>query len=112
MSFAYPEYPPRREPPSPDGSRAPLLIGGVVLLLLGGVLGWWFWPFHRTGGDGRDPSAVPRPVTQRGPYWPEEQLVVELYEKARASVVSIRTNAGSGTGFIWDREGRVVTNHH
>ncbi len=47
----------------------------------------------------------------------EEQLFIELYERVSPSVVHIavttRSNAsGSGSGFVWDTEGHIVTNNH
>lgn len=55
----------------------------------------------------------------------EEQLVVAVYEKACPSVVHITTQAmytdfffgaypeeGSGSGFVYDSDGHIVTNYH
>jgi len=48
----------------------------------------------------------------------EEQLLIELYERVSPSVVYIAvttggvTGSGSGTGFVWDTEGHIVTNNH
>src|SRR5262245_62260856 len=94
----------------------PAVILAVVLGVLGGLL------LHHYLGmfakEGTDPHAKPREVTPRGDLWPEEQRIVELYEKARKSAVTIylldanRQSVGSGSGFIWDRDGRVVTNAH
>jgi len=47
----------------------------------------------------------------------EEQLFIELYERVSPSVVHIavttRSNgSGSGSGFVWDTEGHIVTNNH
>ena len=56
-----------------------------------------------------------------------EQATIKLFEDAAPSVVFIRTSqirqsywrrnamevpAGSGSGFIWDKEGHIVTNYH
>src|SRR4030095_15152790 len=76
-------------------------------------------------------SAVTRPAlrqgTQRGSLLPTEQATVDLFEKARASVVYISTQTqvmdrwtrnvfnvprGTGSGFIWDSHGHIVTNRH
>jgi S1-C subfamily serine protease len=48
----------------------------------------------------------------------EEQLLIELYEQASPSVVYVGvttsglTGSGSGSGFVWDTEGHIVTNNH
>ena len=38
--------------------------------------------------------------------------VAAIYAAARDSVVSIKTNGGSGTGFVVDADGTIVTNAH
>ncbi|MDE2040644.1 MAG: trypsin-like peptidase domain-containing protein [Elusimicrobia bacterium] len=57
---------------------------------------------------------------------PEEENTIRIYKNAAASVVTVTNIAigqdifmdqtavpqGEGTGFVWDREGRVVTNYH
>lgn len=76
----------------------------------------------------RAADLAPRPATPRsGPLRPDEQFVVELFEKAAPSVVYITTLAqradfftravyevpqGTGTGFMWDTDGHIVTNFH
>jgi S1-C subfamily serine protease len=70
---------------------------------------------------------VPREVSPRGPLLPEEQSTIRLFETARPTVVYITTQArvvdawtrnafniprGSGSGFIWDDRGHIVTNNH
>jgi 2-alkenal reductase len=46
----------------------------------------------------------------------EEQLLVDLYTKVSTSVVNIgvlaRTGVGTGSGFVLDNEGHIVTNNH
>ncbi|MDW8313654.1 MAG: trypsin-like peptidase domain-containing protein [Rhodovarius sp.] len=71
--------------------------------------------------------AEPRPITPRGDLAADEQATIALFERARGSVVYIATterlinpwtrNAlqvprGTGSGFIWDELGHVVTNDH
>ena len=61
------------------------------------------------------------------PLRPEEQATVDLFERTRPSVVYITTLAqradwfrgtvfevpqGTGTGFVWDDEGHIITNFH
>ncbi|MFN4147992.1 MAG: S1C family serine protease [Rhodocyclaceae bacterium] len=69
----------------------------------------------------------PRPVTARGDLAADEQATIELFERSKGSVVYITTHAavmdfwtrnvftvprGTGSGFIWDDAGHVVTNFH
>ena len=68
-----------------------------------------------------------RPVSARGPLLPEEQTAISIFEEARSSVVYIttlvyhrdmftfkvlETPQGTGSGFVWDNEGHIVTNFH
>jgi len=96
-------------------------LAAVLLTVLwrgGPGLDGWF-------GAGRD--AVPRLVTARGELAADEQSTIALFERARDSVVFITTSAqvmdfwtrnvfsvprGTGSGFIWDDAGHVVTNFH
>jgi S1-C subfamily serine protease len=73
-------------------------------------------------------SAVPaRPLEPRGELQPEEKSTIELFRKAKDSVVYITTLVmqqdffsfnvleipqGAGSGFVWDEQGHVVTNFH
>jgi S1-C subfamily serine protease len=97
----------------------------LLVLAVGAVLVWRFWP--RTPGDGLDPNAAPRPITPRGDLAEFEKTTVDIFRQASPSVVHI-TNLtvrpdryhlnlfevpkGTGTGFIWDEDGHVVTNYH
>ena len=96
-----------------------LTLAGAVLILV------WHWaPFlNRGGGE----PANPRAVTARGDLAGDEQSTIELFENSKASVVFITTREqvmdvwtrnvfsvpqGTGSGFIWDDAGHVVTNLH
>jgi len=96
-----------------------ILIGGAIVLAwaLGWVGGW--------RGAVNDPDAVPRPVMARGDLAADEKSNIEIFKSASPSVVHITTvqydrfsfdlteiPAGSGSGFIWDEHGHVVTNAH
>ena len=73
------------------------------------------------------PEMPPRTVTPRGDLAADEKATIELFRTASPSVVFITTLAvqqelfslnvqeiprGAGSGFIWDRQGHVVTNYH
>jgi S1-C subfamily serine protease len=94
-----------------------LLIGFVALYLkLSG-----FWPHSLL-----DPGAEPRAITPRGDLAEDEKSTVALFKAVNGSVVHITTGAvgedyrmnpveipqGSGSGFVWDNKGYVVTNYH
>ncbi len=72
-------------------------------------------------------EAAPRPVTPRGDLTTEEQANISVFEMWKSSVVYISTSQrvvdfwtrnvtsvprGTGSGFIWDEQGHVVTNLH
>jgi S1-C subfamily serine protease len=60
----------------------------------------------------------PPPAGDDGVWDAEERLLIDLYRRVGPSVVSIVAEReygledSSGSGFIYDREGYVVTNHH
>jgi S1-C subfamily serine protease len=85
------------------------------------------WPVVTSGQRAAFTRAASRPVTPRGALLPTEAATVDLFEKARASVVYISTHTqvmdrwtrnlfnvprGTGSGFIWDSNGHIVTNRH
>ncbi len=67
----------------------------------------------------------PRPVAVRADLHTDEKRTTSLFAAIAPSVVSIQTvsganpfggdeggGGGAGSGFIWDRAGHIVTNHH
>jgi len=103
-----------------------LVVLGVVVFLF--VALWRSLPGLglRIGADGeRDPE--PRAVLARGDLASDEAATIELFERSRDSVVFISTRQqvqdfwtrnvfsvprGTGSGFIWDDAGNVITNFH
>ena len=72
-------------------------------------------------------EAAPRPVTPRGNLTAEESSNIDVFEKWKGSVVYISTSErvmdfwtrdvmsvprGTGSGFVWDEQGHIVTNVH
>lgn len=65
-----------------------------------------------------------RPVTPRGELAGFEQTAADVFQSAAPSVVYIfterqgftpfgaRTQRGTGSGFVWDRGGHIITNNH
>jgi len=72
-------------------------------------------------------QAQPRPITPRGSLAEDEKTTIELFERTKDSVVYIATSKavidpwtrniytiprGTGSGFVWDEFGHIVTNYH
>jgi S1-C subfamily serine protease len=89
------------------------------------ALGLSLVAFHQ--GWSAAPRVVDRTVTPRGPLDADENATIALFEHARESVVYISTSVrvrdiwsrnvmevprGTGSGFIWDEAGHVITNLH
>ena len=96
------------------------------IILIAVLVAFW-WLFVKPDHIRFDSNAVPRAVTARGDLAEDEKNTIELFQTTSASVVYITTTelrknffslnvyeipTGTGSGFIWDREGRIVTNYH
>jgi S1-C subfamily serine protease len=106
----------------------------MLWAFLGGLVVMTF--LNRSGGrdwlaslGSTKPPAVPvepRPVVARGELAQDERSTVELFQRTSPAVVYITTVArrgvglfdvmevpqGTGSGFLWDADGHVVTNFH
>ncbi len=75
----------------------------------------------------RSEPEEPRPIAPRGPLAPDEQQTIGIFQRASPSVVYIttvqhvrnpfsrnvmRVPQGTGSGFVWDEHGHIVTNFH
>jgi S1-C subfamily serine protease len=98
--------------------RPLLLVAAAALAAALAVVG--------TASSRTDPPS-PRAVTARGPLAADEQDTINLFRRVSPSVVHITTLAaqrdlfslnvqqvprGTGTGFVWDTAGHIVTNFH
>ncbi len=74
-----------------------------------------------------DPNSNRRAITPIKHIVSEEEATIKIFEESAPSVVFITTStvrqdywsrnvteipAGNGSGFIWDKEGHIVTNYH
>jgi len=101
--------------------RWPLLLAvgaaGILALRDSGVFAK---PLH-------DPDAQPRPVDPQGSLTEDERRTIRIFKDSSPSVVYITTLVhrrplfsfnveeiplGTGSGFLWDEDGHVVTNYH
>jgi S1-C subfamily serine protease len=79
------------------------------------------------GASLNDPRAAPRSVTARGELAGEEKATIALFRQASPAVVNItaigvqrdfftlnlyQIPQGTGSGFVWDSSGNVITNFH
>ena len=108
---APPAYPPPPPPPR-DRSRWLAAFGGgtVSAVLVAAVL-------LGTGVAGDDNNGTPASSGTQTPVSVSSSdargnLVRSVYAAASPSVVSVRTGEGSGTGFLVDSDGTIVTNAH
>lgn len=103
--------------------RRQLLLSWVLMLILVGLLlvPWLrHWLSVGVSGD-------PRPVAPRGALADFERTTVDIFREASPSVVFITTRTqyanrwtrriqevetGTGSGFVWDEAGHIVTNYH
>jgi S1-C subfamily serine protease len=101
-----------------------LFVLAVLALTSAGLLsyGW-----SRRTSDGLEPDASPRRVASRGELDWDERGTVDLFKSVSPSVVHVTNLAvrrdrvtfdvqevprGTGTGFVWDDNGFIVTNYH
>jgi S1-C subfamily serine protease len=103
------------------GRRTGWTISGALI-----VLSAWF-AFPAIAQRLAVSEIAPRVVTPRGDLGADEQRTIDLFQKARGSVVYINTRErvldpwtrnmfsiprGTGSGFVWDGRGHIVTNFH
>ncbi|MGA2498790.1 MAG: S1C family serine protease, partial [Tepidisphaeraceae bacterium] len=111
MTTDYPQPPSQRTFP-----WLPIVLGALIATLA------YRWVFDRG-----TPAVSPRPITPRGDLADEEKTSISLFKNASPSVVFITTATtrldlwtrnvyeiprGSGSGFVWDDAGHIVTNVH
>jgi S1-C subfamily serine protease len=107
--------------------RQLLGLNGVLLVLLGALALWMLWTVVPKPWRDLDPDAVQRPVTARGNLAEIERTTIDIFRTASPSVVHITTLVtaagpfsldvqqipqGTGSGFVWDKDGHIVTNYH
>ena len=96
-----------------------VLLGAVIYMATIQVKAWW--------SEQSATKVTPRAVTPRGDLGEDEKATIKLFEETSPSVVFITTinlrrdffstniykmPAGTGSGFIWDSDGHIVTNYH
>ena len=108
-------------------NQRPSVTRGLWIVIAVVALAVAAWVIPANGQRGSAHPVEPRTVASRGPLAADEEAMIQLFEKARASVVYITTQArvldpwtrnifniprGTGSGFVWDEKGNIVTNFH
>jgi S1-C subfamily serine protease len=115
-----------------------LFIGSFTLVLAGLLTGLWLarsqaiaativGPAPTAESSPADATPAPRSIAPRSDLGEGEQRNIRLFEEASPSVIYITTVAlqaelfsqdiaqipvGTGSGFIWDDSGHIITNYH
>ncbi|MEM9694283.1 MAG: trypsin-like peptidase domain-containing protein [Myxococcota bacterium] len=128
---------PPAEPTPPRRKKRPPILGGLLLVLIAVNLGLLAWLTQRATPKPAMSQAptielvVPKPAAGNTPLPKElgtdEKRTIELFRASAPSVVFITNlgvrrsglsrNAmeipqGTGSGFVWDKKGHIVTNFH
>jgi len=97
----------------------------LYFVVITAVVGWLL--FQTFQPSLHSPKAISRPVEARGDLAADEKNTIDIFRNAAPSVVYITSIAvrrnlfslnayeipqGTGSGFIWDTQGRIVTNYH
>src|SRR5205085_2874356 len=121
MSSAYDSSADRLRPNGRSPSASTLLF--LLVLAGAGYTVWQYWP--QSGN--LQPDATPRAVMARGELANIEKTNIEIYEQTAPSVAHVTRLAaqrdrftldlrqipeGTGSGFVWDDQGHIVTNNH
>jgi len=112
----------------PQNEPRPRLKTAVWAAIVFAALAMFFAQQSWLGGASlNDPRAAPRSVAARGELSAGEKSTIGLFREASPSVVHITAIAvqrdffslnlyqipeGTGTGFIWDNTGNIITNFH
>lgn len=98
--------------------RLSLFVAGLMLVLLGFFVGTGVVLTFATPPTGELVSLAASSVSLPSPVLltDQEKLISDVYTRVSPSVVSINVatsqGGGSGSGFVFDKQGHIVTNFH
>lgn len=121
-------YPMTREPHPPYRESGLTKVLALLLLLVAGALVFMVWQQKKQQQQPQIVNYEPRPVSPRpDKLGADEQATIDVFEKFSGAVVNVTSihtarnrmtldvsdiPQGTGSGFIWDQQGHVVTNFH
>jgi S1-C subfamily serine protease len=118
---------PDPSPPRREGGGTSVLAWALPLSLTALVIVLAWQLYQSMPKATHDPGAQPRTVSARGDLADDEKATIELFRAASPAVVQVtafrrgtdgfgsrefQVPLGSGSGFVWDAQGYVVTNFH
>ena len=107
--------------------RRLLGLNAILLVLVAALALWTIWTAIPKPWRDLEPDMAQRPVVARGDLADIERTTTEIFRTASPSVVHITTLVtaagpfsldvqqipqGTGSGFVWDKDGHIVTNYH
>src|SRR4051812_46919772 len=103
-----------RPPPPPQPRVFSRRHKVMAVALVAGTVALSAFSIGTLVGDGSGGTPDPLPAVSNKPLKPRagQTRAGAIYALASPAVVSIRTGTGSGTGFLIDSGGRIVTNAH
>ena len=103
--------------PKPGGRRGGLVAGIIAAALVAGAVGGGvgYWAAER--GDGSDTGSTTVSASNPADLKRDPGTVAGVAAKALPSTVTIEAEGnngegGTGTGFVYDKEGHILTNNH
>jgi S1-C subfamily serine protease len=119
-------YPVRQPTPYRESGLTTKVLA-ILLLLVAGALVWTVYQQRRN--PQHYVTYEPRPISQRpdDKLGADEQATIDVFSKFSRSVVHVTSLAlrrdrmtmdvteipqGTGSGFVWDQDGHIVTNYH
>jgi putative serine protease PepD len=110
--------PRRRERRSPSWGAVVAIaaIAALVAATLGGIFGGWLSATNRVSFSGLDRNGTSIPQAGAGATARPSGSIASIAAKALPSVVTIKVKgadgAGTGSGFVLDHAGHIITNNH
>ncbi len=110
-------------PPPPRRSRSSLLVSVLIPAIVGGLVAFGVTRFADGDGptrtvtvtesvDASGETVTQAPIEEDGDSDANAPSIPAVVRRAGPGVVEVRAGSGFGTGFLVDRNGRILTNAH